>query len=58
MKFESKTMRLCNPDTVPYLQYRSLSELPYIRHAFSTRLGGVSEGHRRRQGHRHLASAR
>ena len=44
MKFESKTMRLCNPDTVPYLQYRSLSELPYIRHAFSTRLGGVSEG--------------
>ncbi len=44
MKFTSKTMRLQNADTVPYLQFNSLSELKFIRHAFSTRLGGVSEG--------------
>lgn len=44
MNFTSKTMRLQNADTVPYLQFNSLSELKFIRHAFSTRLGGVSEG--------------
>ena len=37
-------MRLHNADSVPFLTYNSLSELKFIRHAFSTRLGGVSEG--------------
>lgn len=44
MNFQSKTMTLNNPDTVPYLTYNSLSEIKFINHAFSTRLGGVSEG--------------
>lgn len=44
MNFQSKTMTLNNADTVPYLTYNSLSEIKLINHAFSTRLGGVSEG--------------
>ena len=44
MNFQSKTMTLNNFDTVPYLTYNSLSEINFINHAFSTRLGGVSEG--------------
>lgn len=44
MQLESKTMRLNHADTVPYLTYDSFSEIKWIRHAFSTRLGGVSEG--------------
>ena len=44
MKIQSKTMTLHNADTVPYLTYNSLSEIKIIRHAFTTRLGGVSEG--------------
>ena len=44
MNFHSKTMTLNNSDTVPYLTYNSLSEINFINHAFSTRLGGVSEG--------------
>ncbi len=44
MRFSSNTMALHNADTVPYLTYNSLSELKFINHAFSTRLGGVSEG--------------
>lgn len=44
MNFQSKTMTLNNADTVPYLTYNSLSEINFINHAFSTRLGGVSEG--------------
>lgn len=44
MNFSSATMRLHNAETVPYLTYNSLSEIKFIRHAFSTRLGGVSEG--------------
>ena len=28
----------------PYLTYNALNDIPFIRHAFSTRLGGVSEG--------------
>ena len=44
MNFHSVTMRLNNPDTVPYLTYNSLSEISFINHAFSTRLGGVSQG--------------
>ena len=37
-------MQLNNADTVPYLTYNSLSEINFINHAFSTRLGGVSKG--------------
>lgn len=44
MKFQSKTMTLNSPASVPYLTYNSLSEINFINHAFSTRLGGVSEG--------------
>lgn len=44
MKVQSNTMKLINPDSVPYLEYNSLSEIKFIKHGFSTRLGGVSEG--------------
>lgn len=44
MKFESKTMTINNADSVPYLTYNSLLEIKFINHAFTTRLGGVSEG--------------
>lgn len=44
MNFNSKVMKLNNADDVPYLTYNSLSEIKFINHAFSTRLGGVSEG--------------
>lgn len=42
MTFNSKFMIL-HQDDVPYLTYKKLDEIPCIRHAFSTRLGGVSE---------------
>lgn len=44
MEFHSNTMTLHENQGVPFLTYHSLSELKYIRHAFSTRLGGVSQG--------------
>lgn len=44
MNFQSNTMTLNSPDSVPYLTYNSLSEINFINHAFSTRLGGVSVG--------------
>ena len=44
MNFESKVMKLNNIDSTPYLTYNSLSEINFINHAFSTRLGGVSVG--------------
>lgn len=44
MRFNSKTMMLNNTNSVPYLTYNSLKEIKFINHAFSTRLGGVSEG--------------
>lgn len=37
-------MRLNDLNGVPYLTYNSLSEINFINHAFSTRLGGVSGG--------------
>lgn len=43
MNFSSDTMTLHTGD-VPFLTYNRLSEITCIRHAFSTRLGGVSEG--------------
>ncbi len=44
MKKLSATMTLQNADTVPYLTFDFLKEISFINHAFSTRLGGVSEG--------------
>lgn len=44
MIFKSAVMQLQHADTVPFLTYHSLSEINFIRHAFSTRLGGVSTG--------------
>lgn len=44
MTINSKTMKLNNHDTVPYLTYNSLEEIKFIKHGFSTRLGGVSKG--------------
>ena len=44
MRFKSNTMTLNNADSIPYLTYNSLSEINFINHAFSTRLGGVSGG--------------
>lgn len=43
MNFMSETMILHKGET-PFLTYKKLSEIPFINHAFSTRLGGVSEG--------------
>lgn len=44
MTINSKTMTLNVNDNVPFLTYNRLSEIDFINHAFSTRLGGVSEG--------------
>lgn len=44
MDFKSDTMRLHNRQGAAYLTFDSLSAVPFIRHAFSTRLGGVSTG--------------
>lgn len=43
MNFSSENMSLNCSNAVPYLTYNSLSEIKFINHAFSTRLGGVSE---------------
>lgn len=43
MVFYSDTMKLIEGET-PYLVYKLLSGIDCIRHAFSTRLGGVSDG--------------
>ncbi len=44
MNFSSKVMTLNNKDSAPYLTFCSLSEIDFINHAFSTKLGGVSKG--------------
>ena len=45
MKFENtKNAQLNHTTQVPYLSFPVLSEMPFIRHGFSTRLGGVSTG--------------
>ena len=44
MQFHSNTMTLQTENGVSFLTYPALSALPFIRHAFSTRLGGVSTG--------------
>ena len=42
MKINSKTMTLKENKGVPYLTYNRLSDIDFIRHAFSTKHGGVS----------------
>ena len=37
-------MNLNAPDGAAYLTYKSLEKIPFVNHAFSTRLGGVSKG--------------
>lgn len=44
MIFASDVMTLNNKDEVPYLTYNALDEISFIKHCFSTRLGGVSRG--------------
>ena len=44
MVFKSKNTDLNFVDGVAFLRFPSLSELDFINHAFSTRIGGVSEG--------------
>lgn len=44
MNFNSEVFTLNNKNDVPYLTYNSLSAIKFINHAFSTRLGGVSDG--------------
>lgn len=44
LNFKSKVMNINNIDTVPYLTYKKLENIDFIKHGFSTRLGGVSEG--------------
>lgn len=42
--FKSKVMDLNENKGVYYLTYKRLSEIDFIMHAFTTRIGGVSEG--------------
>lgn len=44
MKFESKNTDLNFVDGVGFLTFPPLSQLDFINHAFSTRIGGVSKG--------------
>ena len=44
MVFKSKNTDLNFVNGVGFLTFPTLSELGFIRHAFSTRIGGVSTG--------------
>lgn len=44
ISFSSKIMELQTKNNVPFLTYNRLSGIDFIRHGFSTRLGGVSTG--------------
>lgn len=41
---KSNTMKLHTDVQTPFLTFQALSEIPFIKHGFTTRLGGVSEG--------------
>lgn len=43
-EFKSNIMCLNSNNGVPYLTYKVLQDIPFINHAFSTKLGGVSTG--------------
>ena len=40
----NKYLETIKNDDLPIIQYELLSKLPFIKHGFTTRLGGVSEG--------------
>lgn len=44
MIFASNTMHLNFKDGVGFLTFPSLEAIPFVRHAFTTRVGGVSKG--------------
>lgn len=44
MKIDAKNMELRRSGEVAYLTFPAFSAFPFVRHAFSTRLGGVSGG--------------
>ena len=44
MNFDTKNMTLREKNGVPYLTFPALERYPFLLHAFSTRLGGVSGG--------------
>lgn len=44
MDFKSDAMRLHNREGAAYLTFNRLRAVPFVNHAFSTRLGGVSGG--------------
>lgn len=44
INFPNNEHTVLNAGAVPYLTFPCLSKLPYIRHGFSTKLGGVSKG--------------
>lgn len=44
MSFERENLHLIIQNGVPFLSFTALEKIPFIRHGFSTRLGGVSEG--------------
>lgn len=41
----NKNVKLHADIQTPFLTFEALSEIPFIRHGFTTRLGGVSEGY-------------
>lgn len=41
---DSHTLAACEAASVPYYQFPSFAAMPFVRHGFSTRFGGVSEG--------------
>lgn len=43
-KQQREQMMVKESEGVPFLAFPALEEIPFIRHGFSTRLGGVSEG--------------
>lgn len=43
-KNDSKTVILEEKNHVPYFTFPLLSNTPIVKHGFSTRMGGVSEG--------------
>ena len=43
-KTEAEDMRLVEKNGVPYFVFKNLENTGLVRHGFSTRLGGVSEG--------------
>jgi len=40
----SKSLNLHHADSVPFYSFENIERIPFVKHGFSTRLGGVSEG--------------